>query len=329
MKVEAFTVAKDPNDPARNEDRCVVIPGRAYAVIDGVSDKTGFKLNGFTGGQLAGRLIEEEIREVCASQAPETIEAGDLCRRLEKRFQTALAAAEKSDVPANIRLGAQLVLVLEGRTRFRFVVVGDSGIRINGSEVFSGHHEIDDICAAIRCTVWQHLDRFEVPRSTRNAVARAYTVQGLGRVLPEWTRWISENDLGTLRSLAFQLAEPKVQHLDATLVGQTLIGGLREQSRYVNRVHPLGFPSLNGFPIPPGFLVQFDRDKDMIDTIELFSDGYFGCAERPEIDSWEERIRRIEAEDPDKVGVCPSTKGSGDGRFTDARTILILRRPWS
>ncbi len=326
MKVEVYTAAKDPNDPARNEDRHVVIPGRAYAVIDGVSDKTGFKLDGFTGGQLAGMLIEEVIREACDSGAPERIEVAGLCRQFEQRFQAVLAGSRDSKIPANIRLGAQLVLALEGPSRFRFIVIGDSGLRINGREVFTTHHEIDDICAAIRCVVWRHLDRFELPRLVKNDVARAYTIAGLDSVLPEGTRWIGAEDLESLRAAAFDLAEPIVPHLDPDLVRQTLRGGLRDQSSYVNRVHPLGFPCINGFPIPPGFLVQFDRDKDMIDTIELFSDGYFGCAATPEIAAWEERIRRIEAEDPDKVGTCPSTKGSVDGRFTDDRTILILRR---
>ena len=75
MDIEAFTLAKDPNNPARNEDRYVVVPGRAYAVIDGVSDKTGIRYQGQAGGQLAGQMVEDVVRQVCKNNHPEKIEA--------------------------------------------------------------------------------------------------------------------------------------------------------------------------------------------------------------------------------------------------------------
>jgi hypothetical protein len=38
MLIEAFSEAKDPFAPHTNEDRLVILPGRAYAVIDGVTE---------------------------------------------------------------------------------------------------------------------------------------------------------------------------------------------------------------------------------------------------------------------------------------------------
>ena len=40
MWIEAFTEAKTPDDPASNEDQFLILPGRGYAVIDGVSART-------------------------------------------------------------------------------------------------------------------------------------------------------------------------------------------------------------------------------------------------------------------------------------------------
>src|SRR4051794_12821506 len=50
MQIEAFSQGKDPTAPHANEDRFVILPGRAYAVIDGATAKTGAR------GQRARRV---------------------------------------------------------------------------------------------------------------------------------------------------------------------------------------------------------------------------------------------------------------------------------
>ena len=55
MLIEAFTEAKDPLAPGANEDRFVILPGRAFAVIDGVTDRLGTRYNGMLSpGNIAG-----------------------------------------------------------------------------------------------------------------------------------------------------------------------------------------------------------------------------------------------------------------------------------
>jgi hypothetical protein len=329
MHLEAFTLAKNPNDAARNEDRYVVVPGRAYAVIDGVSDKTGLRYNGLTGGQAAGQAVEEIIREVCRIERPETIEADWLSARLQERFRTLLdeiSASGTSEAPPATWFGAQLALALEGRTAFRFIVIGDSGLRLNGREVFRFRQPLDDICAAIRKAVWNHLGARGVPSALKNEIARAYTVEGLAAVLPRWMDWIDENTLPGLRQKAIADAARIQRKLDHAVIEKAVLGGLREQNLYINRIHPLGSPCINGFPIPHEFIMQFDRNIDDVETIELFTDGYFGYPNGTRVADWEEHLARIEAVDPEKTGDYASTKGSANGLFTDDRTVLILRR---
>ena len=329
MDVEAFTVAKDPKTPARNEDRYVIIPDRAYAVIDGVSDKTGLRHDGQTGGQLAGRMVEEVIRKVCEQRGPDDIEGTWLAERFEERFQKFYAEIENSrtfEVAPSVPFGAQLVLALKGRVSFRFIIIGDSGLRLNGREVFAANHPLDRLCAAIRKVVWRHLDSRHVPVAEKNAIARAYTIEGLGSVLPQWSDLIDEDVLRTLRTAVFDDTSRMQETVDGSLLKKALLGGLREQNLYANRHHPLGYPCINGLPIPQDFIVQFDRPFEDIDTIELFSDGYFGYPEGSRISDWESRLAMIEATDPEKIGDYASTKGSSEGRYTDDRTIVIVRR---
>lgn len=329
MHLEAFTLAKNPNDEARNEDRYVVVPGRAYAVIDGVSDKTGLRYKGLTGGQAAGQAVEEVIREVCQTERPETIEAGWLSTRLQTRFRALLDEIHATDTaaPPTAWFGAQLALALEGPTAYRFIIIGDSGVRLNGREVFRFHQPLDDICAVIRKTVWGHLGACGASAAARNEISRAYTVGGLAAVLPGGTEWIDEAILAVLREQAVNEAARIRPDLERAVVEKAVLGGLREQNLYVNRIHPLGSPCINGFPIPEEYIMQFDRDLDSVETIELFTDGYFGFPEGTRIADWEEHLARIEAADPEKIGAYASTKGSADGHFTDDRTVLILRRP--
>ena len=57
MQIEAFSEAKDPRAPHTNEDRLVILPGRAYAVIDGVTDRLGTRYDGVLSGQYAATVL--------------------------------------------------------------------------------------------------------------------------------------------------------------------------------------------------------------------------------------------------------------------------------
>jgi len=86
-----------------------------------------------------------------------------------------------------------------------------------------------------------------------------------------------------------------------------------------------GFGEIDGSSVPKKFIKAFKFELATIDTLEIFSDGYFKVAEKPTIDSWEEAFTEVEKIDPLKIGPYPSTKSSGSGHFTDDRTILIAR----
>ena len=59
MHLQAFSAAKDPDRPEANEDRLVVVADRLYAVIDGVTDRTGrrYGLVDYHGAPDADRVV--------------------------------------------------------------------------------------------------------------------------------------------------------------------------------------------------------------------------------------------------------------------------------
>ena len=321
MNSEFYTMAKNPNQLDENEDRFINLPG-TYAVIDGVSDKSGLRYDGQTKGQIAGQVIEDVICHLHESNNGNLIEAETLLQNINAAFKLAPQGFDADEAG-----GAQLVVVQECLSDFRFIIIGDAGLRINGSETYMSKFLIDDICSCLRTAVWNFLNIKDVHIQIRNEISRAYTINGLGVALSIGEPWINENDLEDLRQNTTETLKTILPNMSLTLIEIILRGGLRSQPQYVNRIHKLGYPCVNGSPIPSEFIVQFDRKRSEIDTIELFSDGYFGCPQGQTVSDWENHFQYVETVDPNKVGDFRSTKGSSHNLFTDDRTILILSKP--
>ena len=69
MHLQAFSAAKDPDRPEANEDRLVVVADRLYAVIDGVTDRTGRRYGDRTGGRLAAETVERALLALAPGEA--------------------------------------------------------------------------------------------------------------------------------------------------------------------------------------------------------------------------------------------------------------------
>jgi hypothetical protein len=120
--------------------------------------------------------------------------------------------------------------------------------------------------------------------------------------------------------------------LDATEIRRILDRGLARQSDYRGPDaplyrgldHPLGYGPLDGWPIPDRFIRVDERSSESVDKIELFTDGYYGVSETATIAGWEGWLADIQRDDPYRIGLCPSTKGSAPGRNADDRSVLIV-----
>ena len=71
--------------------------------------------------------------------------------------------------------------------------------------------------------------------------------------------------------------------------------------------------------------IQRAASNHGVETIEMYSDGYFSVPSGFGVAAWEEEYRRVEQEDPHKIGRYMSTKGSTDISLTDDRTYLGIR----
>lgn len=327
--IETFTQSKEKGNPASNEDRVVAVPDRLYAVIDGATDKSGLKHGGLTGGQIVGRILEDVIRGMIRDSSGEEAQGLTipvLMRRVNRRLQrfyraSNLARAIRRD-PWR-RFAAQLSMAVKEGDRYRFAVIGNTGLRINGEEVFSTPQPGEEICARLRVAVYRHLIGRGVVRPKADDWARAYTVEGLKAPLPR--KGLDAKAVGRLRQALGAECRERFPAVGAETIDSVLAEGLKGLHRYRNRRGPLGFPSIDGSPIPEDMIIEFERPADEIHCIEIFSDGYPGVPGGTTVRDWESLYAEAERVDPERISNYPAVKGSAAGRFADDRTVLIVR----
>jgi len=326
---EAFTQAKDKENPDSNEDRLVVVSDHLYAVIDGATDKSGKTYDGLTGGQIAGRVLEEALRNLAANLDTAKIPPLEMLLQratgtLAQRYRTLGISADIRQNPW-ARFSAQASIAIRQKDTYRFIVIGDTGLRLNGTEAFCGLKAGDVICGQLRAAVHRYLSENGAGTEAANLIARRYTVEGLGAVLPQAPGGIGAAELEILRHEVGTKCREQLSGLTAEDIDQVLDLGLKGLSRYQNQPGPLGFPCFDGTPIPMEMVVEFERQVTTVTSIELFSDGYGTLPERATVAGWEAAFAKLERDDPERVKSHPDTKGSTLDKFADDRTVVIVR----
>lgn len=121
---------------------------------------------------------------------------------------------------------------------------------------------------------------------------------------------------------------PTISNDELLEIGRQAISeSLKEQvTKYYNNPNEeLGHGVIDGREVPVKFIKVIELDLRDIDTIEIFSDGYFKVPQEVSIAAWERTFEEVENEDSLKWNSYPSTKGSTTSQCTDDRTILIAR----
>jgi len=320
MRIEAFTEAKDRARPKSNEDRIVILADRAYAVADGATDKSGKRWNGKTGGQIAAETVARTVMELALADAPAP-SGRDLIDRIASAIRAhyvALGIDDEAAADQRARFGTTLALALAIPGGWRLYRVGDSGIRLNGSELLLEESGLDPIYGEFRAVLWRRFAAQGLPVDEIDRRSRLRLVEGAAHT--------SEDSalVAGARDEAIGRAKTRFPGIDAGDVRSLLDRGLARQSDYRDRDHPLGYGPLDGWPIADRFIHVEDRPADAVRSIELFTDGYYGVAEGATVASWESWLAMVEREDPHRIGRFASTKGSAPGRNADDRSIIIV-----
>ena len=328
MKIEAFSEGKNLDAPEANEDQLLVLPGRGYAVIDGATDITGQLYDGKRGGWLASHIVLRAVAEFLLDPAerelrPERVIEHISAAILASYAQHGILEIATAD-PAR-RFGATLTLAADLGDMFRFVLIGDSGLRIDGAEIFVNDTGLDLVTASLRVEAYRMVGEANGGVEERARVGRAAAFYGAAKLHPEMRPWLDETKLRLLyeRSLARCGARfPTIPEADLRLLLDTGISG---QARFANNTaSPLSYAVLDGFEIPLPLVRVIDRPRAAIRSIELFTDGYFEPGATPVLNDWEAAFAEVERIDPEKTARYPSVKGSAARMRTDDRTVVIV-----
>jgi hypothetical protein len=320
MRVEAFTEAKDPARPETNEDRFVVLPGRLYAVIDGVTARNPARYEGMSSGQFAADLVRGVLERGTEGDGLAVV----------RHLSAALAAAqerfgiaEQARADANLRFSSTLALVLDHGARIEIVLVGDSGVRINGAAPHQVSKDLDGITAALRVTTWHHASRLGHDPGECERLSRAVAMQGTRHA-----EGLSTPALREIEETAAAACARRYPTIAPALIAGLLQGGIvnEQKAHQNNAVSPLGYSCLDGTAIPDGLIGHIALDGADVREIELFTDGYFTPGPAFGVAAWEAGFAAVEREDPAKLGRYASVRGSIGGLWSDDRTYVGVRR---
>ena len=329
MRIEAFTEAKVPADPGSNEDQLLILPGRGHAVIDGVTDRTGDRYEGLLAGQLAGRTVQQAVAAFLLDPAEAEVDPARLVAGVSRAIRAAyerhgILEIAREQPPR--RFGATLALAAERGDGWRFVLVGDSGLRLNGTELWLNENELDLVTASLRQEAYQVVAAAGGEAADQARVGRACAFHGAAKVHPSMRPWLDEAALAALRARSLDACRKRFPAVPEADIERLIDGGVMTgQGRFQNNtVSPLSYAVLDGFDVPLELVRVIDRERASVRSIELFTDGYFEPAAAPSVQAWEASFREVERIDPEKIGRYPGVKGSSPGRYADDRTVIVI-----
>ena len=336
MLIEAFSQGKKFGQPEANEDSFVAILGAGFAVIDGVTDRNGTRYAGMLSGQFASRIVKRATeRFLIEQQAPKR--PGGLGYAGPRAFidylSSALNAAYQQEgalaaVEADwkIRAGCTIVAALQIGDRLEIIAVGDSGIRMNGDDLLWVLKPLDDVTAILRREAWRYFEAKGLSSRRADELAGFLTWRGTQhQVAPNESAdpaVIAEIERRALAACKMHLPDAPESEL-MLLIQHGIEHGQGEFQNVTDKV--LGYGGLDGFAVPDRYIEHRSYALAEIDTLELFSDGYFEPGKGFGVAKWEESFRAVEAADPHKIDRYISTKGTTELALTDDRTYLGVK----
>jgi len=318
-QLEAISISKVKSGQALPDDVMVFEDGRLYGVFDGATSFNGKLINGLSPGRFAAWQCAKFAQSYVQTVIPQEFNAHHLLHRMSVQLAHDLYA----NACATGDAATTAALALDDGDKLQFLLVGDSGVRINGVEVIQMHKPIDHIFTAARVILMKNAlqkkrdeeDWIALELQTRRSIAH-----GLIHVL-------NKTELDNLvdeltQALRGELPVDAHREIHALLAAGIGLG----QPPYMNeKKHCLGFGVLNGDEVQGPDVFIFDRPRSSIHTLEFFTDGYMAPGAETKVKSWEQKWAEIESQDPYKTGSHPHIKCSTVDEYWDDRTVLIVK----
>ncbi len=315
MHIELKSHSKYRHGSRLGDDVPLVVPGLIYGVFDGATDPRGTMVEGMATGRLAALTVARCMADLASDPAIRDMPGNDIVQHL-----TTGLAARSDPLGLPIPPSTTLALAIDCGETWRFLTLGDTGIRLNGTEVLRYEKLIDDVSTVARVAVFERLhdqqgDRDLLEQSVRRAIFLGFDECVRDAVL----------DRAVADQIIAQAIASNGLEEDAENVTAFLNGGIQTQFRFGNATgSPLCFDTMNGTTPQLGQMIDTVRSKRDVHSIEIFSDGYPDLPEIVSVSEWEKCFHRAEDVDFHKTGPFSSVKGSTSEEYFDDRTVLVL-----
>lgn len=317
MRIEVLSNSKYRNTAQVGDDVPVILPGAVIGICDGATDPCGTIVDGAGTGRLAALTVAAAVSQLAIDRAGRDLPGAEIIARLSEALASKTAALNLPVPPSTT-----IAMAFDCGERWRFIALGDTGIRINGTEVILSEKLIDAISTHARVAVFKALADAAPATDVTEAAARRAILLGFDNAVVEGiiSRKVADSIIdNTVATLSLE------EH--RALVTDFISGGIKTQFQYSNDPEsPLGFDTLNGRLPRRGELVDFTRPKDQVRSIEIFTDGYPDIPTVASVEAWETAFERAEAEDPHKIGKFATVKGSTEAEHFDDRTVIVVDR---
>lgn len=312
MKISSLSLPKDRSLRIPSDDTVLILPG-LLAVFDGATapQKGG---QGGSSGRLASQAAAQAVAALSLTEDLMTLPPAQIFVAISDRIRLQSLLRKTEGKPSTT-----MALAVLGDRHVRFVLVGDSGIRVNGSQMIRCEKPIDDVstlnCLAVHAILsGRHDDPDEVERLTRHVSFEGYDEAISAGILTQVeVAGIRDNLLARFADLT-----------DPDALRGFLDRGIRQQYRFANRTdHPMGFSTLNGDETSLADIIDRRFPRAEVKEIEIFSDGYFLIPEGVGVDEWERAFALTEVEDFHKLHRFAGVKGSTSREFSDDRSVIV------
>lgn len=314
MRIELLNQSKYRHGPRPGDDVPLVVPGVVFGVFDGATDALGTMVEGLSAGRLAALTVAAEMAALAADPDARHMPVHEIVRRLTKTLRNRTAPLGLAIPPSTT-----VAVMLDCGTSWRFLLLGDTGIRINGSEVLCHNKLIDTVSTEARVRVFRLLrSRLgggdEVEYATRRVI-----MLGLDTAISEQVLSEAKAD-----ALVEEVIQSTGLDAHASVIDSFLRGGIKTQFTFGNANGSLAFDTMNGTEVPLRDVIDQTRPKDEVASVEIFTDGYPAMPKDVSPHAWEEAFAKAERRDYHKIETHAAVKGSTEAEYFDDRTVLIL-----
>lgn len=318
MNFEIFSRCKYRANNKPGDDVALVLPGTCFGVFDGATDAEGTVLNGIPAGRLAALTGAECTAKLLADPRKREIDAEELLSELSGMFEETLKPHGLKQLPATT-----VSLAIDCGDNWRFLCLGDSGIRINGSQILVHSKIIDHVATAARVALFEHFtasipDLDDAEHATRDAI-----FLGLNRAIDQGKLDSSKaEDIVCGAASSVSLSEHK------DVVRDFLMLGICKQYRFSNTTDTvLSYDVLSSGVPKLGQWVDELVPKSEVRSIEIFSDGYATPPEIASVNAWEAEFEKSNKVDFHRKNELATVKGGTTTEFFDDRTVIVAHAP--